>query len=284
MMAFRAAFVLAAACAWGLTDGTGHPVVSTPAVRVVSLTVMTDEFLAELLPPDRILAYSRSVDDPRISNAVEAAKSVKGRVWLDLETLIALKPDLILAADWSDGADLDFLRGKGFAVYAVKTPRRWSEVKDAISALGTVLSRSEAAQSLLGRLDADERALGGVRARVIHPVSVLEFDGTSSMARGTLWDEMVALAGLSNASAGLGTDRYGFAPLSNEMLFKLDPDWLVLSEPEAASLQSDPLYHGLKAVRQGHLLVFSDAITTSTSHAALHAALMLQHAAYPNLR
>ena len=284
MMALRAAFLLAAACAAGLTDGTGRAVAPTPAVRVVSLTVMTDEFLSELLPPERILAYSRSVDDPRISNAVEAAKRVKTRIWLDLETLIALKPDLIVAADWSDGADLDFLRGRGFAVYTVKTPERWSEVRDAIGGLGEVLHRSDAARALLGRLDGEERALAAVRDSIVRPVSILQFDGTSSMARGTLWNDMVSMAGLVNAAAGLGADRYGFAPLSHELLFKLDPDWLVLSPSTAASLRGDPLYSRLRAVRAGHLLELSDAVTTTTSQAALKAAEILQHAAYPDLR
>jgi len=283
MMALRAAFILIAAAAFGL-DGTGRAVPATPAQRVVSLTVMTDEFLSELLPPDRILAFSRSVDDPEMSNAVQAAKAVKGRAWLDLESLIAMRPDLILAADWSDSADLDFLRQRGFAVYAVRTPRTWPEVKEAIASLGSLLSRPEAAHALLDRLNARERALAAVRARVAAPVSVLEFDGSSSLSRGTLWNDMVELAGLANAAAGLDADRYGFAPLSREMLFRLDPDWLVLSGQTADTLRTDKLYRGLKAVRLGHLLTLSDAVTTTTSQAALQAAQILQHAAYPDLR
>jgi iron complex transport system substrate-binding protein len=284
MLALRTAFLLAAVCASGLTDGTGRLVPATPAARVVSLTIMTDEFLSELLPPERILAYSRSVDDPRLSNAVAAAQAVKGRAWLNLETLVALKPDLILAADWSDSADLDFLRNRGFAVYVVKTPRRWAEVKTAITGLGEALRRTDAARNLLDRLAADEAALASVRARITTPATVLQFDGNSSMARGTLWNEMVALAGLANAADGLPADRYGFAPLSRELLFRLDPDWLVLSASAADSLRQDSLYRGLKAVREGHLLVLSDAVTTPTSQAALRAAQVLQRAAYPDLR
>lgn len=283
-MVLRAALLLVATCAAALTDGTGRPVVPSAAQRVVSLTVMTDEFLSELLPAPRILAYSRSVDDASISNAASAAKSVTGRVWLNLETLVALQPDLILAADWSDSAELDFLRAHGYCVYAVKTPRRWAEVRDAISSLGTLLSRPEAARILLDRLSTQESELKAVRDRVTKPASVLQFDGASTMASGTLWNEMVAAAGLVNASEALGADRYGFAPLSRELLFRLDPDWLVLSPPTAASLATDSLYSGLKAVRQGHLLVLSDAVTTTTSQAALRAAFILQHAAYPDLR
>ncbi len=283
MWVVRAALLLSAVSAAGLVDGTGRIVTPTRAERVVSLTVMTDEFLADLLPPQRILAYSRSVDDPSVSNATAAAKQVTGRVWLSIELLLSLKPDLILAADWSDQADLDFLRSHGFAVYAVKTPRRWSEVREAIARLGEVLLRSEAAAALLTVLDQKEAALAATRLDIAHPATVLQFDGRSSMVRGTLWDEMVSMAGLADAGAGLSSDRYGFAPLSAEMLFQLDPDWLVLS-PSAASLYQDPLYAGLKAVRQNHVLVLAESLTTSTSHNALEVANLLQHETYPNLR
>src|SRR5262249_9031509 len=130
----------------------------------------------------------------------------------------------------------------------------------------------------------EERALTEASNRVAKPATIVEFDGELSMVRGTLWNEMVSLAGLVNAAEGLEADRYGFAPLSREMLFKLDPDWLALSASTAQSMTSDPLSSGLKAVRQRHLLVLSVAMTTSTSQAALEAARMLQRAAYPNLR
>lgn len=262
--------------------------------RVVSLTLMTDEFLADLLPPERILAYSRSIDDAVLSNAVEAGKAVKGRAWLDLESLVILKPDLILAADWSDAGAVEFLRAKGYPIVVIKAPRTWRDVKDRITSLGDLLGRRDAAQSLLSRL-ADREAVLKSRAAQVKPLTVLEYNSFgSSMAAGTLWNEMTALAGLTNLSASLPIDAYGYAPLSRELLLKLDPDWLVLPSPEALSsygqseflgeLQSDPLYRGLKAVKNGHVIFLSEALKTATSQAVLGAAEALQHAAYPNLR
>lgn len=265
-----------------------------PPRAVVSLTLMTDEFLAELLPPDRIRAFSRSIDDPVLSNAVEAGKTVRGRAWLDLETLVNLRPDLILAADWSDAGALEFLRAKGYRIVVVKTPRTWSEVKVQIQSLGEVLGRSEAAQELLNRLAVRESALRG-RAAGVRPLTLLEYNSFgSSMSGGTLWNEMVSLAGLTNLAASLPVDDYGYAPLSRELLLKLDPDWLVLPPFEALQsygqpgflqeLQADPLYQKLKAVRAGRVLFLSEALKTTTSHAVLGAAEVLQHAAYPDLR
>lgn len=262
---------------------------------VVSLSLMTDEFLADLLPPDRIRAYSRSIDDPVLSNALPAGQLVKDRAWMNIEALVRLAPDLILAADWADPADLAFLRQKGYPVVVVRTPRTWAEVKARIAELGRVLGRQGAATALLDRLAGQERALEAVRRRITRPVTVLEYNSFgSSMGTGTLWDEMATLAGVKNLASGLPVDGYGYAPLSREMLVRLDPDWLVLPSPEALSsygqprfldeLRADPLYRGMGAVKAGHVLLLSEALKTTTSHAVLGAASALQHAAYPDLR
>lgn len=287
---------VASVAALQVTDGSGTLVTVPDSPRaVVSLTLMTDEFLSELLPPGRIRAYSRSADDEVLSNIVGVAPQVKGRAWLNLEALVALNPDLILAADWSDAGDLAFLRQKGYAVYVVKTPRSWAQVKEQLVALGRALSVPDQAKAVLDRIANQEKALATVRARVTNPVTVLEYNSFgSSMASGTIWNDLCALAGVKNLSAGLSADDYGYAPLSRELLVRLDPQWLILPSPGALAaygqadflktLQADPLYQGLQAVKQGHILFLSEALKTSTSQAALGAAVALQHAAYPNLR
>lgn len=268
---------------------------AAPPSRVVSLSLMTDEFVTALLPTQRILALSRAVDDPVLSNAVEAARGIKGRAWLNLELLVALAPDLILAADWADTDALDFLRKKGYPVSVVKTPRSWAEVKATIVHLGDQLDTPGAARELLANLAFQEAELERVRKKITRPVTVLEYNSFgSSMAAGTLWDDMTTMAGVKNQAQGLRTDAYGYAPLSREMLVRLDPDWLVLPSEEALGVygqpglldqwRADPLFRSLGAVRAGRLLFLPESLKTSTSHAVLGAALALQRAAYPDLR
>src|SRR5438105_3005987 len=117
-MLFLLVAVAAVSSAVQVRDGAGVVVnLAAPPTAVASLTLMTDEFVADLLPTSRILAYSRTADDPILSNVTGKAKAVKERAWLNLELLLKLKPDLILAADWSSASDLDFLRQKGLAVF-----------------------------------------------------------------------------------------------------------------------------------------------------------------------
>jgi iron complex transport system substrate-binding protein len=213
---------------------------------------------------------------------------------MNLELLLSLKPDLVVASDWTDPDGLDFLRTHGIPVTVVKTPRTWSDVKKRIGDLGSILGAQGRASSLLASLAARERALAAVRDRVTRPLSVLEYNSFgSSMGSGTLWDDLLTLAGVKNASGALAGDRYGYAALPIEMLVTLDPDWLVLPSQGALdaygkadflrNLQKDPVFRNLKAVKTGRILYLPEALKTSTSQAALGAAEAIQHAAYPDL-
>lgn len=287
-MRFLAAFLFVTV-AWGgwATSGAGGP------QAIVSLTLMTDEFLADLVPPERIRAFSRYADDPVLSNVPASVRAaVPLRVRLDLEQLLSLHPDLVLAADWNDAEALRFLEAHGCPVYVVKTPRSWTDVKNRIGEIGSRLGARAEAQDLLDRLLVRQKRLEVLPRR---GQTVLEYNTFGrSMGAGTLWNDMVTLAGLVNPSQGLPSDAYGYAPLSKEVLLRLDPDWLVLPSAAAAEaygsgsflreLEADPLFRNLRAVKAARVLILPESLKTTTSHAALRAAEVLFDATSANLR
>ena len=84
------------------------------------------------------------------------------------------------------------------------------------------------------KLSAVARRLASVPAD--RRLSVMDYNTWStSMGRGSSWDEIVRLAGLSNTVAGLAADRFGQVPISRETLLTLDPDILLLPGGSMAS-------------------------------------------------
>lgn len=271
------------------------PEARPPYTRIVSISLMTDEFLLDLVEPGRILALSRSADDPLISNIAGRTQGIGQRVWLNLELLTSLKPDLVLAADWSPAGELDFLRKAGLRVRIVKTPSDWPGVKAVLKDLAPLLSAEERSSRLLQTLEAREKALATAVEATGERPTVLEYNlwGTSGAA-GTLWHEITRLAGLSNAAAALKTDTWGFAPLSRETILSLDPDFLIVSEDAfiqaygSAQAQPDfgrdPLWSRLRAVRSGRLLALPERLKSTASHHLLEAAerlFAMTHSAVP---
>ncbi|NNM68161.1 MAG: ABC transporter substrate-binding protein [Spirochaetales bacterium] len=263
---------------------------------IASVSLMTDEYLVNLVPPSRIAALSLDADNPELSNIVQQARLVQGRVRLDAERLLQINPDLILAPDWADPREIQFLRDRGLKVEVVQTPRTWSQVLGLVVRLGQILKVPDRARRWLASI---QRRVSILRQRsadvpLENRPTFLEFNewGTS-MTKGSLWPSILRLAGVRNAAADLQADRWGEAPLSLETLLTLNPDWLVL--PSEASLKlfgraswlshlrADPVYSQLKAVRQGHVLELPERWKTTTTPYILEAAEVISHAAYPNL-
>lgn len=259
--------------------------------RIVSLSLMTDEFLLALVPPQRIAALTPSADDPVLSNVTAEAKAVTGRTGLNLERLLSLKPDLVLAASWSPAADLAWLKARGIPVTVVAVPGDWAGVKAGLNLVAAAVGETEKAARLAAGLEARLARLQAKIARGNLRPAVLEYNlwGTAG-GRGTLWDSLCRTAGLDNAAAGLKVDQWGYAPLSRELVLKLDPQWIIVPEEglgaQYGSVQDrpqwrqDPLLSRLQAVRQGRVQVLPERLKSTASHwfvAAAEALFVLTH-------
>ncbi len=109
--ALAAGFAAQPAC--GQVAGGGYPLEATDGLggrltireaprRIASLTLMTDEILLDLVPVQRLVAVTAMADDPAISNVAGRIGRAARRLTLNVEQLLALAPDLLFVASWSD--------------------------------------------------------------------------------------------------------------------------------------------------------------------------------------
>ena len=280
-------------------------VVSIPAVAqavsiphaIVSVSLMTDEYLVNLVPVQRILALSQDADNSELSNITQQARAVRGRARMNIEQLLKLSPDLVLVPDWADQDSVKFLQSQGIRVVTVPTPHTLAQVLGLVLQLGKQLGVETRARQWLVDLNNQMKQLKRVRQEVTLSLeqrpSFLEYDEWgASMSSGTLWPDILRLAGVRNAGESLQPGAWGYAPLSLEKLLELNPDWLVLPSEKALKqfgdlswlkhLQADPLFSQLSAVKHKQLLFLPERWKTATSPYILKAALAIQHAAYPN--
>lgn len=101
--------------------------------KIVSLSISTDEILIDLVDSKRITAVTYLADDPEISNIVDRVKSIPNRAYGNsAEALLAMQPDVIIAADFFKKEMIQTLRDLGLKVYVYKTPDNIKEVKQAV--------------------------------------------------------------------------------------------------------------------------------------------------------
>ena len=78
----------------------------------------------------RITAVTYLADDPEISNIVDRVKSISNRAYGNsAEALLAMHPDIIIAADFFKQEMIQSLRDLGLKVYVYKTPNNMEEIK-----------------------------------------------------------------------------------------------------------------------------------------------------------
>jgi iron complex transport system substrate-binding protein len=143
-------------------DDTGAVVrLSRPARRIVALAPHLAETLFAAGAGDRLVG---TVDFSDYPEAAGKLARVGSYFRIDLETVVALQPDLIVA--WQSGnspADIDKLRGMGFPVY-LSQPDRMEDVAGEIERLGRLAGTPETAgalaQSYRARLAGLERRYG----------------------------------------------------------------------------------------------------------------------------
>jgi iron complex transport system substrate-binding protein len=212
-----------------------------------------------------------------------------------VEVVISLATDIVFAASWTDPSLVRQLRDAGLAVYLYRSPTTVRGIEEAISRISRAVGEEQKGEQLVlwmaEKLSAVARQLSSVPAD--RRLSVMDYNTWStSMGRGSSWDEIVRLAGLTNTVAGLAADRFGQVPISRETLLTLDPDILLLpgwvhgepggSERFRARILGDPVLRGMTAVRQGRVLVMPESIKASTSQNIVLAVEELARYAYPD--
>ncbi|MDR1934634.1 MAG: cobalamin-binding protein [Candidatus Accumulibacter sp.] len=212
-------------------DDTGATVrLSRPARRIVTLAPHLAETLFAAGAGDRLVGTVDYSDYP------EAAKSIArigGYSRLDLEAVVALEPDLIIA--WHSGnapANIDKLRAFGFPVY-VSQPDRLEDVADEIERLGKLAGSSVTADAAARRIGA---RLAGLRERyggrpVVRTFYQIWKQPLSTVGGRQIISSVIRLCGGENVFGGLEA----IAPvITVEAVIAANPEAIVASGMDEA--------------------------------------------------
>ena len=142
-----------------VTDDAGRILrLLAPAQRIVSLAPHATELLFAAGAGDHIVGVSAFSDYPQ---AAQALPQISGGVRMDIERIVALKPDL--AIGWLGGnarSDLDKLQSLGIPVF-IAEPRRLDALPDTLVNLGRLAGTQETAQHAADKYKAKLARLRG---------------------------------------------------------------------------------------------------------------------------
>jgi iron complex transport system substrate-binding protein len=199
--------------------------------RVVSLNLCTDQLLV-LLAPEKVAALTPLARDPSLSFVAPQAAHLPV-VRASAEAVLALHPDLILAASYAARNSVGLLEEEGASVLRVDLPHDFAGIRQQTRALAAVLGVPQRADALLAAMDA--RLAGASRTDRTLRALAWEPRGLTA-GPGSLMDAVLRSAGLLNMSDG----RH----VGLEALLRDPPDVLVVPQtPEFPSLATAMLDH-----------------------------------------
>jgi iron complex transport system substrate-binding protein len=232
-----------------VTDDAGRRIVlPSAATRIISLAPHATELLFAAGAGNRIVGVSDYSDFPADARQLP---SVGGSRQLDLERIVALQPDLIVA--WQSGnspKQIARLRALGLAVFESE-PRRLDDVATSLERFGTLAGNEQ------GRLEAARfrSRLAALRERYAQRSPVTVFYQIWPSPLMTLNDrhivsEAIRLCGGRNV---FGQLRVLAPTVSREAVVRTDPDAIFVSDERGEAFERWRTFPRMKAVGGEHL-------------------------------
>jgi len=245
-----------------LTDGLGRQIkLESPARRVVSLAPSNTEILFAMGAGSQVVGRDELSDYPAQVAGIQSVGGSMGN--FSTEAIVALKPDLVLAAEINTPELVKTLEGLGLTVYYLSNPTTvdgmYANLEAVAKLTGHVDETSTLIQSLKARVTAVDTKLAGISEK---PTVFYELDATDASkpytaGPGTFIDLLIQRAGGTNVASTL-KDQY--PQVSLEELVVLNPDIIILSDsaygetPEKVAAR--PGWNTLAAVKDGRIYPF----------------------------
>ena len=235
VLTFAAAAALAAARLLGATDAPGKP------GRIVSLNMCVDELLLRLAQPRNIASVTWLSRDPSNSNVAELAASIPVNHGL-AEEILPLQPDLVIAGVYTARTAVAMLKRTGVPLAEVGVAKNLEDVRRQIRDIAGLIGERDKGDSLIGAMDRSLAALPSPSWSVRPRAIVLNPNG-ATVGKGTLVDEIMTRAGLTNVAAQLAIDNYGQIPLETLVASAVDVLILSASRDGPPALATEILRH-----------------------------------------
>ena len=253
-----------AVAALTFTDGLGREIkLDGPAQHVVSLAPSNTEILFAIGAGSQVVGRDEFSDYPEEAKAINSVGGSMGQY--SAEAIVALNPDLVLAAEINTPELVKQLEDLGLTVYYLKNPTTLEGMYDNLVLVAELTGHVEEAHTLVESLKARVAAVDEKIAPLSSVVPVFyEIDGSDAAkpytyGPGTFGDLLISRAGGVNVG---GTLTEAYPQISLEQLVVANPAVIVLGDsmwgttPE--SVKARPGWEGIAAVQNDQIFPFDD--------------------------
>ena len=222
---------------------------SVPA-RIISLSPAITEMVFMLDDGDKLVGISDFCHYPE---ATDTMHRVGGMQNINVESLVALNPDVVLIGSIVTKQDMEKMERAGLKVVVIREETKLEGLCDALSVIGHLLDKNEMAdeqiQKIHNQLDSVKSHIDTTLApkKVYYVVGFGE-QGDFTAPQNSHIHEIITAAGGEN----IGKDLTSWS-VSREYLFEADPDIILIRKEDLEIYGKTKPYTSLRAVKEGHL-------------------------------
>ncbi len=217
--------------------------------RIVSLLPSLTETVCELGQCHRLVGVDRYSNHPA---SVRALPQTGGGVDPNIEAIVALRPDVVLAATSSRGVPR--LESFGLKVLALE-PRTTRDAQRVMGVLGQVLEVPDA-DRIWRAIDAGVSAAAQSLPATARSLRVYYEVSNGGYAAGpqSFIGELMGRLGVQN----IITPELGpFPRINPEYVVRANPDLIMIGKRNVAGLEQRPGWRGMRALREDRVCVFT---------------------------
>ena len=231
-----------------MTDATGENVTLTERPeRITTVNPSAAQTLWELGARDRVVGVTQYAS---YLDGADAKTNVSASFGVDVERVVGTEPDLVLAPNASAEA-VEPLRNAGVTVYHFPAATSVDDIAAKTETIGRLIGECEAAgDTNEGMYDAVEETRNRTDG-IDRPAALYPLGGGFVAAGNTFIDEIMRIGGVENVAAESGE---GYPQLSDEVVLSLDPELILVTDPDAPILDEEP-YASTTAGREGNAVV-----------------------------
>ena len=212
-----------------LIDRTGIKFqLEKPPTRIISATLATDHILSDLIDPQRLLAVSSYIDYPSLSNIIGFYNKNISRTEGEIESILALQPDLVFVASYSNPETVRYLLRSHIPVVRLSEFNSFADIFNNVRIAAEVTDTKAKAEVIIHNL---ELRIAFIKNQVKDKSKpkVLYYDLNGySVGGNSLMDEAIQLSGGINVASGVLAD--GENKISEELAISLQPDVIVMNQ------------------------------------------------------
>lgn len=252
-----------------VSDAFGKQVsLESPAQRVISLAPSNTEILYAIGAGDQVVGRDAFSDFPVEAQALTDIGGGFGA--LNIEAIVALDADLVLAADLTPPEQIQAFEDLGLTVFSLPNPNNFEELYDNLRVVAQLTGQEKTAediiQSLQDRVADVERAISQIESRplVFYELDASDVNAPFTAGPGTFIDYLIQAAGGDN----LGSSMEGaWVQVSVEELITRNPEIIILGDYTWGGITSEMVssrsgWEVIDAVKNNQVYTFDDNLVS----------------------